>query len=33
MSPELLAKARLRVIDGGQADAEPELQLTSHRVV
>ncbi len=26
MSPELLAKARLRVIEGAQADAEPELQ-------
>jgi putative transposase len=26
MSPELLAKARLRVIEGAQSDAEPELQ-------
>jgi transposase-like protein len=26
MSPELLAKARLRVIEGAQPDAEPELQ-------
>ncbi len=26
MSPELLAKARLRVVKGAQPDAEPELQ-------
>ncbi len=29
MSPELLTKARLRVIEGAQTDAEPELQALS----